>query len=196
MTEIIQWLAVFVTLLGVISSGTIAYLVYRSTIQAQRAEILREVSSRYDQLMDFRAKHPQVLALSRNWSEACFEAIYRQETPEERDWALYYTYAELCSGFCSSVLSARKIGMLAQPVYEKYYRPLVRLLLTEHYPYLKTVLHGKYLSRYISEFVAETRKSGWDWDLNHQRLAGGKMNNRGKSPVDEVTPPRRQNAAQ
>lgn len=178
MTEILQWLAVFVTLLGVVSSGTIAFLVYRSGVQTQRAEILREIGSRYDRLMDFRAAHPQVLALSRGWSEACFDAIYRQATPEEREWALYYTYAELCSGFCSLVLSAWKLGALERAAFERYYRPLVRLLLTEHYPYLKTVLHGKYLSKYITEFVAETRKAGWDWDLNHQRLASGK----GKTP--------------
>jgi len=94
MPGITEWLAVVVALLCVLSSGVIGYLVYTSTRQAQRAEMQREIGHLYDQLMDFRAEHPEVLALSRRWNVGSFEAIYRQRSDEERQLALYYTYAE------------------------------------------------------------------------------------------------------
>lgn len=172
MTTLTEWLAVSVALLGVLSSSVIAYLVYRLTRQAQYAEMQREIGHLYEQLMDFRTAHPEVLRLSRRWEEACFAAIYRQASEEDKEWALYYTYTELCFSFTNAVLYGRKIHLLDRYAYEGHYRPLLKLLLTEHYPYVTSVVPGKYVSSFISDFVRELEKEGWDWAKMHDMLPG------------------------
>ena len=125
-----------------------------------------------DRLVDFRTSHPEVLALSRTWSEAAFGTLYRQESEADRGWALYYNYAELCCGFCNAVLYGRRIGLLDRHAYDRQYKSLVKLLLTEHYPYIRSVFHGKYLSPQIIDFVRGMEKEGWDWSAMHAALPG------------------------
>lgn len=166
-----EWLALLVALLGVVTSGVIGYLVYSSNRQAQHAEMQREIGHFYDKLMDFRAAHPEVLKLSRQWNESCFSRIYSQVTDEDKAWVHYYTYAELCCGFANSVLYGYKIHLLDKLAYENHYQPLIKLLLTEHYPYLMTITQGKYISSHIRNFMSQLEHEGWDWKAMHLRLA-------------------------
>ena len=172
MPGITEWLAVAVALLGVLSSGAVAVLAYTFTRQSQRAEMQREIGHLYDRLVDFRTSHPEVLPLSRTWSEAAFGPLYRQESEADRAWALYYNYAELCCGFCNAVLYGRRIGLLDRHAYDRQYKSLVKLLLTEHHPYIRSVFHGKYLSPQIIDFVRAMEKEGWDWSAMHAALPG------------------------
>jgi hypothetical protein len=172
MVGVTEWLALIVALLGVPSSGVIGYLVYALTSQSQRAEIQRQVGFLYDKLMDFRAEHPEVLVLARNWNEACFAAIYRQTSEEDKRWALYLTYAELCCGFSNVVLYGDSLRLLGKRAYEKQYEPLVRLILTEHYPYIASAVQGPYLSTFIKDFVIDAERKGWDWQQRHKMLPG------------------------
>jgi|WetSurMetagenome_2_1015567.scaffolds.fasta_scaffold33070_3 hypothetical protein len=172
MPGITEWLAVAVAMLGVLFSGVVALLAYSFTKQSQRAEMQREIGHLYDRLVDFRTAHPEVFALSRSWSETAFGGLYRQESEADRSWTLYYNYAELCCGFCNAVLYARRIGQLDRDAYERQYKSLVKLLLTEHYPYIQSVFHGKYLSPQIIDFVRKLEKEGWDWSAMHAALPG------------------------
>jgi hypothetical protein len=123
-------------------------------------------------MMDFRAEHPEVLSLSRSWTVACFERIYRQDEPRDREWAQYYTYAELCCGFVNGVLEAKESGLLRKGLFEKHYKRLVTLILTEHYPYLMSASQDKYLSKYIVDFLAKRAAEEWDWAEMHRVLPG------------------------
>jgi len=172
MNGVSDWLAILVAFLGVITSSVIGYLVFLSNRQAQRAEMQREIGHLYDKLMDFRERHPEVMALSRNWEETCFSAIYRQKSTKDKQWAIYYTYVELCISFCNTVIYAHKLGFLNEVSYEQHYRLLVKLLLTEHYPFLSSILNGKYLSPHIEGFLKEGEKDGWNWRVMHQELSG------------------------
>jgi hypothetical protein len=165
-------LAVAVALLGVFCSVAVALLAYSFSRQSQRAEMQREIGHLYDRVVDFRTDHPEVLVLSRSWSEAAFSALYRQGSDQDRAWTIYYNYAELCCGFCNAVLYGRWIGLLDQHAYDRQYKLLVKLLLTEHYPYIQSVFHGKYLSPQIIEFVHRMEKEGWDWSAMHAALPG------------------------
>lgn len=94
-----DWIAIIVSLAGIFISSVIGFLVYLSSRQSQRAEIHREIEHSYDQLMDFRSDHPEVLAMSREWTYACFKSLYAQPSKESKSWIFYYTYVELCLGF-------------------------------------------------------------------------------------------------
>lgn len=172
MTLSTEWLALGVSLLGVIFSTALAYLVYTSGRQAQRAEAARSIGNLYDKMMDFRAGHPEVLSLSRCWTVGCFERIYHQNEPRDREWAEYYTYAELCCGFVNGVLDTREAGLLRKQAFEKHYKRLVTLILTEHYPYLMSANQEKYLSIYIVDFLKKRAAEGWDWAEMHRVLPG------------------------
>jgi hypothetical protein len=166
-----DFLAILIALLGVITSSSIGYLVYLSNKQAQRAETQREISHLYEKLMDFRVEYPEVLMLSRIWKMACFRTIYRQKSKKDRQWAIYYTYAELCMSFCNTVIYGEKLGFLNKVSYQQHYKLLVKLILTEHYPFVTSVLNGKYLSPHIQDFLKEGEKDGWNWQDMHQELS-------------------------
>jgi hypothetical protein len=172
MNGISDWLAILIAFLGVITSSLIGYLVYLSNRQVQRAEMQREIGHLYDKLMDFREQHPEVLALSRGWGETCFGAIYRQKSAKDKQWAIYYTYVELCISFCNTVIYGHKLGFLNKVSYQQHYKLLVKLLLAEHYPFITSILNGKYLSPHIQDFLNEGEKDGWNWKVMHLELSG------------------------
>ncbi len=173
MTDVNQWLTLLVGLSGVLSSAVIAVLAYSLNRQAQRAQMERAVSESYTQLMDFRSSHPEVMKLARSWKVEYFGAVYRQATDGERLWVFYYTYAELCLSFVNAVLYAWKSHLLDHHAFEGHYKPLIKLILTEHNPFIASMLpEGKYLSSYIKEFRTQLEKEGWDWIDMHNALAG------------------------
>ena len=167
-----QWLTLLVGLSGVLSSVVIAVLAYSLNRQAQRAQTERAVSESYNLLMNFRSDYPEVLKLGRLWTVGCFSAIYRQATQEEKLWVSYYTYAELCLSFVNAVLYGWKSHLLDRDAYEGQYKPLIKLVLTEHDPFIRTMLpEGKYVSSYIKEFRVHLESEGWDWKTMHLALA-------------------------
>lgn len=171
MQDLKDWLTVIVALTGVLSSGVIAYLAYSLNRQAERAQTQRSISESYDRLIKFRSDHPEVLQLSQHWNDACFDLIYTQEKDEDINWVYYYTYAELCFSFINAVLSGRKSRLLDKGVYESQYKPLVKLLLTEHNPLVSSLLvNGKFISSYIKEYRYELEKAGWNWSEMHRQL--------------------------
>ena len=144
-----EWLALAIAMLGVASSGLIALLVYRSSRQQSHANLQREIGNLYDKVTTFRETHIEVMVLSRHWTDSCFEAIYRQESSEDKAWALYYAYVELCIGFVNSVLYGRHIGLLDEPAVNNQFKHLINLILTENYPFVASAAKGVYLSPFV-----------------------------------------------
>jgi hypothetical protein len=171
--NLLDWLVPTVSVLGAVSSGVFALASLLLTRRMQRAETHREISALYDRLMEVRLANPDVLELSRRWTRDNLDRIYNQRSAEDREWARYYSYVELCLGFCNAVLYARSRGLLTQDAYLGQYEPLVRLLLTEHYPIVRDLLDkgGKYLSAQIQNLWREL-ESRWDWEAEHGDLTG------------------------
>jgi hypothetical protein len=167
-----DWIAIIISLTGILISSVIALLVYLSSRQSQRAEIHHEIEHSYDKLMDFRSEHPEVLAMSRNWTESCFKSLYSKPTVESKSWVIYYTYVELCFGFVNAVLYGQDIKLLDKRAYQNHYRPLILLLIAEHYPYINTIIQGNYLSKYIKSFILSEQADDWNWQERHKALAG------------------------
>jgi hypothetical protein len=171
MQTLTDWIAIIVSVTGILISSIIGFLVYLSSRQSQKAEIHREIEHSYDKLMDFRSEHPEVLAMSREWTEACFKSLYGQSAKESKPWVIYYTYVELCLGFINIVLFGKDIKILDRRAYQNHYKPLILLLLSEHYPYVNSIIQGHYLSQYIKKFISVEEAAGWSWQERHKALA-------------------------
>ena len=165
-------LSIIIAVTGVVTSGLLAYLAYSLNRQSQRAAIHRSLGNIYEQLMRFRTEHPGVMGMSGDWTEKCFHTLYFQKGKTGHRWVVYYTYAELVLDFSNTVLYGWKSHILERRAYEQHYKPLVRLLLTEHYPFIKTAINGPYLSALVRDFVHEEEQRDWNWEKRRQSLVG------------------------
>ncbi len=165
-------LSIVIAIVGVISSTAVGFLAYNLSRQSQHATIHRAIGDVYSKMVDFRVEHPDVLKLSSKWNTSCFELLYRQQTKADRQWGIYYTYVELCLDFCNMVLYGRKARALDRLSYEEHYEPLVRMILTEHYPFVLDAMSGAYLSKMIREYIVAAEKNGWGWLEKRKLLTG------------------------
>ena len=166
------WLTIYIAIIGTIISALLAYLSNSLNRQSQRASMQRSIEDLYDGMIKYRTAHPEVMKLCHRWNDDCFEAVYRQRDAEEVQWVIYYNYVELVSGFLNAVLYGRKNKLLDRHAYEGHYKPLVKLLLAEDYPYFLSVLQGPYLSSFINEFIHDLKGEGWDLAEKHKKLIG------------------------
>ena len=144
-----SWLSIYIAIIGTIISALLAYLSYTLNRQSQRASMQRSIEDLYDGMVKYRAAHPEVMKLCGRWNDDRFAAVYRQHNAKEVQWVIYYNYVELVSGFVNTVLYGRKNKLLDRHAYEGHYKPLVKLLVTEHYLYFLSILQGPYLSSFI-----------------------------------------------
>jgi hypothetical protein len=167
-----NWLSTIIAVTGVLTSGLLAYLAYSLNRQSARANIQRSIGILYDQLLNFRAAHPEVMRLCYLWKRENYDNVYRQANEEDRQWTVYYTYTEYICGFVNAVLYGRKNRLLDHLAYYDHYEPLVKLLLTEHYPYINSSMQNVYISSFIREYVQQEKKDGWNWEERHKALIG------------------------
>ncbi len=118
----------------------------------------------YDRLMDYRLKHPEVFRLSRGWTPECLTKIYTQVDEVEKDWAIYVGYVELCISYCNVVLYAQRRRQLDADVYASHHQPLVKMLITEHFPIMHQFSQQGFASTAIADFIVRERKLGWNWE--------------------------------
>jgi hypothetical protein len=166
------WLSIYIAIIGTIISALLAYLSYSLNRQSQRASMQRSIADLYDRMVKYRAQHPEVMQLCDRWNDDRFAAIYRQSNAKEVQWVIYYNYVELVSGFINAVLYGRKNRLLDRLAYEGHYKPLVKLLVTEHYLYFLSILSSPYLSSFIKEFIQALKAEGWDLAEKHKKLLG------------------------
>jgi hypothetical protein len=160
-----------IALIGALLSGLFSAMAYASERRTKRGETQRLLSDQYDRLVRYRIEHPEVLPLSRRWRNTHIGLAYGQDSPEAREWATYYTYTELCIGYCNSVLYAKQRNLIDEVAYTAQHEPLVKLLITEHWPFFADLLvQRKYISSFIADYVDAQRKAGWDWLAEHRLI--------------------------
>jgi len=144
--------------------------------RGQQAEAYRRIHELYDRVVQVKIEHPVLLALARKWESSAMRRVYEHASDEDRRWAVYYAYVETCIGFCNAVLQARGRKLMPRREFEDQWLPLVKLVITEHYPIISGFLtEQKYVSSYLRDFVSELRGSGWDWSREHLSLTWGKI---------------------
>ena len=130
-----------------------------------RAE--KQVGELYDQMVRYRTKYPEVMFFSRQWKEDYFKNIYYQKSEDDKKWVIYYSYVELCLGYCNTVLLLR--WSLRPGSYRHQHKELIKLILTEHYPIIKDLLKGPYISTLIKKFIE--KQEDWNWKDEYRKLA-------------------------
>lgn len=143
----------------------------------------RSIEDLYDKMVGYRSEHPEVMKLCSLWNNNSFDALYRQSNAEEARWVTYYNYVELVSGFSNAVLYGRKNKLLDQQAYEGHYKLLVKLLVTENYPYFLSILDAPYLSLFIVEFIGDLKSEGWDFSEKHKKLIGSVAQSISQTPI-------------
>ena len=163
-------IAATVSVLAAIVSAAFSLSNYLFSKKIKKIEAEKDIGSIYDMLIDYRLKHPEVLALSRKWEPDFIEKIYSQKSADDKQWVIYYGYIELCIGYCNAVLYYNSTGLLEKAAYELHHEPLVKLLVTEHFP----IIYGlakeeKYVSPNINKYI-ESKKNEWDWEKEYQSI--------------------------
>lgn len=165
-------------LTGYILTALVALLIGALTLNHERGVLRSKVAERiaelYDQVVRYKIEYPFVFRISREWNNGYQPRIYAQESDEDKKIAVYYSFAELCLGYCNEVLKARQRHLLPETNYDNHYKPLIKLLLTENYPFFHDCLReGDYISSYLKKFHQTMTSEGWDWYKQHQVLTQG-----------------------
>lgn len=153
-------------------AGIFGYLSIRNAMQSRYAQAEKEAGDAYDRMVAFRVAHPAVMRLSREWQPGYFEKVYLQvDSNEGQEWVTYYSYVELCIGYCNIVLSAWYQGLLSKTAFESDHKLLIKLLLTENNPIVEDLIQeSKYISRHIKRFREDVAQDGWSWSDEHKLL--------------------------
>lgn len=155
--------------LGVLLGLGLTWLMAR---RAERVEAYRAINAAYDRVLDLRTAHPELASLNWQWSSECWGHVYAHGRDADARWARYYVLVESCLAFANAVLSARDEGTLSKRAYQGQWRPLVDLILVEHYPIVASMEAAPYLSTYVRGFLRRTRPPE-EWRARHERLLAG-----------------------
>ena len=153
-------------------SAVFSFIALVQVRKNRKASAYTRISNLYDQLISFRIGHPEVLSLSRKWTSEKLRQVYDGSNKKNKQWVKYYTFVELCIGYCNAVIHARKRKLIGKDAYENQHKPLVKLLLTEHNPIIEDLVHEKkYISFHIRDFRQNLKKEeGWDWEEEYEEL--------------------------
>lgn len=169
MIDAMKSLGAAIAVVAALVSAAFAILGYWLSLRSSLIQAHREIGECYNRLLAFRSAHPEVLGMSRDWQPKHLMAAYGQ-APSDRRWDYYHIYVELCIGFCNAVEYAKRRGALDTVSYDLQYLPLVKLLLTEHYPCVSTLLSGDYVSPMLRDLVTRQEIGGWRWQEQHREL--------------------------
>lgn len=155
---------------AIVSLG-IAYAQLHQARVSQSIQAQQDITDKYNLMVDYRLKRPDVLKLARLWNDQCYDLIYSQNKPDGSDWAIYYGYVELVTLYCSAVLYAKNKHLIPDDLFRAQHEPLIRLLLAEHYPIFSQIIkQDGYVSEYLVDHVRSLRDTGWDWSAAHKVL--------------------------
>ena len=154
-------------------SLTVAVAQLRLGRASHRTQVQQDITAKYDRMVDYRLRRPDIMSLARRWTSDCFGLIYDHDGPDSDSWAIYYGYVELVTFYCNAVLYAKAHGLIDRDLYESQHEPLIKLLLAEHYPILSEIVRPDgYVTEYLVDHVGKLRKSGWNWEGAYLGLAG------------------------
>ncbi|MFH0783296.1 MAG: hypothetical protein V2B20_15285 [Pseudomonadota bacterium] len=130
-------------LIAAVVSLIVSLITLQQSRKSRTAATRSEIGDHYDQLVSYRKEHPEVLALSRKWQPSFIRLVYAQNSDEERAWAIYCGYVELCMGYANAVLFGRRLNLLDAGSFKQQHKHLVKLFLTEHFPIVSQLACGK-----------------------------------------------------
>ncbi len=144
LTDIVQTIAIIITTLLLIFT----YMSQRKTI---KAESFNRIGDLYDQIVIYRLEHPEVLSLGKKWKAGNLEKMY-EDNNEAKFLAFYYSYCELCIGFCDICLYHKKNNLITETEYNDFHLGLLNLVAEENRELFREVAKKKYCSNTFKDW--------------------------------------------
>ncbi len=140
--NVVQTIAIIVTIIAFIITQ---YFNWKST----NAISFNRMGDAYDKIVTYRLEHPEVLMIARRWENGDLEKL---ETNAEI--AKYYSYGELCIGFCDICLYHLNSKLISKKDFDNYYSGLMNLVAKENQNYFEEIVKNPYCSRAFREWFA------------------------------------------
>ncbi|MCK5055440.1 MAG: hypothetical protein KAT34_02215 [Candidatus Aminicenantes bacterium] len=152
--------------------AVLVFFSFAQTRKDRKEAAFKHINNIYEKIIRFQTEHPEVLSLSRKWNTGMICRVYEQASAEDKQWAIYYTFVELCIGYCNAVLHARKRKLIDKDSYINQHEPFVKLLLRKHHPIIDDMVRErKYISHNIIDFRQNLKeKEGWDWEKEYKDM--------------------------
>ena len=147
--DIVQTIAIIVTIIAFIISQ---YFNWKATC----ATSFNRISDLYDKIAIYRLEHPEILRLGTKWKKGDLKKI-----EIDIGIARYYSYGELCIGFCENCLYYRNYWMMPKKILDEYYSGLMKLLATENRMLFEDIVEEPYCSSTFREWF-----ESWKNDLD------------------------------
>ncbi len=169
----VELLSAIVAACAALVTAGMGVFAFRLSRASSRYAARRAIGDLASSLAAFRAQYPEVMSVARGWSPESWDVLFAAPTTEETARLVrYYSFVEIGLEFCNTTLGAYAEGNLSREAFDRHYRPLVRLFVTEHWPMISNLLQNPYLSAYLRDEIAAGRASGWDWASQHQDMLG------------------------
>ena len=173
MTAHIAAVAAIVSVASAIVAAAVSVWTARETRKTEQVAAYRSVHELYDKMVQLKLDNPDFLVNARDWDASKMRCVYTAQDPGHKVWSRYYTFAELCIGFCIAVLQAHECRLMGDQDYGRQWERLVRLVVTEHFPVVSGFMaEGPYLSQYLRDYIETMESEGyWDWQKQHHALS-------------------------
>jgi hypothetical protein len=145
-TDITQTAAIIVTIIAFILSQ---YVIRRRT----QADSFIKINNEYNRIVTYRLEHPEVAALANQWRNEYLDSIGATDNITK-----YYSYGELCIGFCDVCLYHREGKLISSRDFDNYYRGLMDLVATENKLFFVSIAKGKYCSQEFKKWFTDWKK--------------------------------------
>jgi hypothetical protein len=169
----VELLTAIVAACAALVTAGLGVVAFRLSRAGSRYAARRAIGDLANSLATFRAEYPEVMSVARNWTPASWERLFAAPaTDESKGLARYYSFVEIGLEFCNTTLGAYAEGHLPRDAFERHYRPLVRLFVTENWPMISDLLTKPYLSDYLRDEVDAGGAGGWAWATEHRKMLG------------------------
>ena len=138
--DILQTIAIIVTIFALILSH---YFYWKSV----NAQSFSRIGDTYDKIVEYRLQHPEVLAIAKQWKKGDLNKI-----DSDSEIAKYYSYGELCIGFCDNCLYHQRSKLMSKKTFNDYYSGLMNLVAEENRYYFDEIVKKPYCSKAFKEW--------------------------------------------
>ena len=163
--DVVSLISAVITAIATTMLGILGLRLTRST---ERNNAERAIGDLANTMAAIRLEHPDAMCPARSWTSSLWPRLY---SGEDSTLVRYYAYVDVGLEFCNTVLRAAKSRQISKDAYDRRYRRMMVLFLTENWPIISSIHKNPFVSGDILELIDDARRRGWDWEHRHSLLA-------------------------
>ena len=160
-----------VLLSAVVLLVVFAYLSFVQSRQDQKTAAEKQVNNLSKKIIDYQTEHPGITSLSGKWKPDIIDRVYNQSSEKDKQWAIYYTFVELCIGCCNTVLHAWNRKLLDKNSFINQHEPFIKQLFRKHRLIIDDMVRRE---KYISNYIKDFRQNNGNFDISRNRPGPGR----------------------